>query len=228
MIKVAGKLREEGVEIAAVRLDSGDLAYLSKQVRKGLDKAGFPNIKIFASGSLDEYLIESLIKQKAIIDGFGVGTKLITSFDEPALDMVYKLGAINNNPNIKITDSVEKMNEPGNKKIIRYVNERGEFQLDAIALQNDKKVKEVMHPYYHYSKTLVKDMQHGELLKPVMKDGKVIQKRRSLNDIRSYAATRLNKLPEEHKRFYYPHTYRVGLSPRLFKAKEKLIAKSKK
>ena len=228
LIKAAKQLRSEGIEISGVRLDSGDLAYLSKRVRKELDKEGFSNIKIFVSGSLDEYLMESLIKQKAVIDGFGVGTKLITSFDEPALDMVYKLSIIDGSPEFKISDSVEKMNEPGRKKILRYFNGSEEFQLDAIVLKDDKKTDEVMHPYYRFSKTDVKNLHSEELLAPHMKKGRVVRKELPLEKIRAYSISRLAKLPDEHKRFYNPHTYRVGVSSKLFKLKEKLIKKTQK
>ena len=217
-------LRREGIEIKGVRIDSGDLAYLSKRVRAQLDQSGFPNVKIFVSGSLDEYIIESLLSQDAKIDGVGVGTKLSTSYDEPALDMVYKLASIDGHSEIKISDSLTKMNEPGRKKVHRYVSHSGEFLLDAILLASEKSITEVYHPFYQLASTSVKGLSWESLLKPLMRSGRVVSEDVSVSSARMYAASRLALLPPEHKRFYYPHIYRVGVSGKLFQLKEKLIA----
>ncbi len=225
LIRAAKKLRKEGIEIRGVRLDSGDLAYLSKKVREGLDQEGFRKIQIIVSGNLDEYLVESLLKQGAPIDGFGVGTKLITSYDEPALDMVYKLCTIDGKSEIKISDSLEKMNEPGRKKVWRFTGAGGEFLLDSVLLEEERKLKEVFHPFYKFANTPVAKLRHEALFSPLVKRGKVVRKFSAISEIRAYAKSRLAQLPEEHKRFYYPHIYRVGISPRLFRLKEKLIKK---
>ena len=225
LIQAAKKLRKEGIEIKGVRLDSGDLAYLSKKVRQALDEEGFSKIQIIVSGNLDEYLVESLLKQNAKVDGFGIGTKLVTSYDEPALDMVYKLSTINGNSEIKISDSLEKMNEPGKKKIWRYLGDQNEFLLDSVLLEDEKKLREVYHPFFKFSSTPVTRLKQEPLLSPLMRKGKVVREQVPIYEMRAYAKARLAQLPDEHKRFHYPHTYRVGVSPKLFRLKERLIAK---
>jgi len=227
LIRAAKKLRKEGIEIQGVRLDSGDLAYLSKKVRQALDQEGFGKIQIIVSGNLDEYLVESLLKQNAKIDGFGVGTKLVTSYDEPALDMVYKLSTIDGHSEIKISDSLEKMNEPGTKKVWRFLGEGGEFLLDSVLLDSERKLQEVFHPFYKFANTPVSSLRHENLFTPLMKRGKIVRRSAPIAEIRAFAKQRLSQLPEEHKRFYYPHIYRVGISPKLFRLKEGLISKRK-
>ncbi|HTL47242.1 MAG TPA: nicotinate phosphoribosyltransferase [Verrucomicrobiae bacterium] len=217
-------LRREGIEIKGVRIDSGDLAYLSKRVRAQLDNAGFPKVQIFASGQLDEYIIESLLNQDAKIDGFGVGTKLATSYDEPALDMVYKLARIRDKPEIKISDSLTKMNEPGLKQVRRFYSEEGSFLLDAILLEGEKEVPQILHPFYQLANTPVRGLRHERLLQPLIRKGKRVRPKPAAAEARRYAQERLALLPEEHKRFYYPHIYRVGVSQKLFQLKERLIA----
>jgi len=225
LLKVLPKLARRGIRIRGVRIDSGDLAYLSKRVRAQLDEAGFPEVQIVASGQLDEYIIESLLNQDAKIDGFGVGTKLATSYDEPALDMVYKLSMIGGRPELKISDSLAKMNEPGLKKLWRYFDESGEFLLDAIVLENEKNIRQVLHPYYHHAATPVRGLSWESLMQPMMRAGRRIRKLVSAKEARAYTAGRLERLPEEHKRFYFPHVYRVGVSEKLFQLKERLIAR---
>lgn len=225
LLKALKILRAKGIQIKGVRIDSGDLAYLSKRVRRELDEAGFPEVGIFASGQLDEYIVESLLKQQSQIDGFGVGTKLVTSYDEPALDMVYKLSVVHGRPAIKISDSLDKMNEPGKKKVWRYRGDKGEFLLDAILLDKERRIDRVLHPFYQLASTDVKGLKCEVLLEPVLRRGKLIRREIPLAKVRDYAAQRLGMLPSEHRRFYYPHIYRVGVSRRLFRLKEKLIAK---
>lgn len=224
LLQALRELRREGIEILGVRLDSGDLAYLSKKVRASLDAGGYGKVKILVSGQLDEYIIESLLKQGAPIDGFGVGTKLVTSYDEPALDMVYKLCEIDGKPEIKISDSLEKMNEPGRKKLRRYFSSEGMPLLDALLLKEERRPAEILHPFYKLANTRVKDFKFEELQKPLMRRGKLSRPQRPVSVIRDYARTRLALLPAEHKRFYYPHIYRVGVTRKLFRLKERLIA----
>lgn len=228
LLSALKKLRREKIEIRGVRIDSGDLAYLSKKVRQCLDREGFAAVKIFVSGQLDEYIIESLLKQGAKIDGFGVGTKLATSYDEPALDMVYKLAMVNGFSEIKITDSMLKMNEPGLKKVWRYVGDEGEFLLDAIVLEKEKKINEVFHPFFSLARTPVERHTCRELFGPVMRRGKLVRSPRRVREIRDDVLKRLARLPEEHKRFYYPHIYRVGVSRQLFNLKQRLITERMK
>ncbi|MDP3919879.1 MAG: nicotinate phosphoribosyltransferase [Candidatus Omnitrophota bacterium] len=221
-------LRREGIAIRGVRIDSGDLAYLSKKLRAALDEAGYPEILIFASGSLDEYIIESLLKQNARIDGFGVGTKLSTAYDEPALDMVYKLCMIEGHSEIKISDNLEKMNEPGRKRTWRFYSDSKQFLLDAIGMEDESKPGKVIHPFFEYATTPVRGLKGEVLLRQVMKNGKFLLKGQGVEQARAYARERLALLPDEHKRFYYPHTYRVGITQKLFRMKEKLFAKRSK
>jgi nicotinate phosphoribosyltransferase len=225
LLQALARLRREGIEIRGVRIDSGDLAYLSKRVRAGLDKAGFTGVKIVASGQLDEYIIESLIKQGAPIDGFGVGTKLATSYDEPALDMVYKLSAAGGKPEIKISDSLEKMNEPGRKKVWRFSSARGVFLLDGLVLDSESSVREIVHPLFEMSSTSVGGLEKEELLRPLIRRGQRARPPKSAAEARRYAHERAGRLPPEHQRFYYPHTYRVGVSRKLFLMKKAMMAR---
>jgi len=225
LIDTLKRLKDEDIRIRGIRIDSGDLAYLSKKVREHLNESGFPGVQIFASGQLDEYIIESLLKQGAPIDGFGVGTKLATSYEEPALDMVYKLSEIDDKPELKISDSLEKMNEPGKKKVWRFLSKDGKFLLDAMLLDRERTVGEVLHPVFQLASTSVSGLKHEALMTPVLRQGKITRCPRPVEEIRRYAQLRLGLLPEEHKRFYFPHTYRVGVSGRLFRLKERLIAR---
>lgn len=225
LLKVLPGLQREGIRIRGVRIDSGDLAYLSKRVRAQLDEAGFADVQILASGQLDEYIIESLLNQEARIDGFGVGTKLATSYDEPALDMVYKLSMVRGRAEIKISDSLTKMNEPGLKKVWRYLDQDGNFLLDAIVLESEKRARQVLHPYYHHAATPVRGVAWEDLMVPLMRRGRLARRPVSAREARDYTASRLARLPEEHKRFYFPHIYRVGVSEKLFQLKERLIAR---
>jgi len=224
-LKAMSKLGREGIRVRGLRIDSGDLAYLSKKVRESLDASGYPEVKIFASGQLDEYIIESLLLQGARIDSFGAGTKLVTSYDEPALDMVCKLSSVDGYPEIKISDSLIKMNEPGKKRIYRYIDQSGTFLLDALALADEKKITEVIHPVFELSRTNVKAMRFEEILFSLMRKGKAVREKQNAASAKKYAGERLKLLPEEHQRFYYPHIYRVGVSRKLFQLKEKLIQK---
>ena len=133
-------MEERGEKLAGIRLDSGDLAYLSKKARKLLDDANLGYVKIVASNQLNEYIIKSLIDQGAPIDAFGVGTELITGMSDAALDGVYKLSMIDHDPTIKITDNIEKISLPGVKKIVRYINGEGSFYADGILLQGEKSI----------------------------------------------------------------------------------------
>jgi len=225
LLQVLNRLRKRGIEIKGVRIDSGDLAYLSKHVRRELDRAGFPGVQIIVSGQLDEYIIGSLLQQEAQIDGFGVGTKLSTSYEEPALDMVYKLSSIHGKPEMKISDSLGKMNEPGKKKVWRYFGPDGQFLLDAVLLDGEQTVKEILHPVFELASTEVKGLKYEPILKPLIANGRIVREAKTVSEIREYASARRSLLPEEHQRFYYPHIYRVGISRKLFELKERLIAK---
>lgn len=226
-IKVAKELEEKGHKLIGIRLDSGDLAYLSRQCRNELDKNGLDYVKIAASNQLDEYVIKSLLDQGAPIDLFGVGTKLVTAYDDPALDGVYKLSSVDNNPTLKISENVEKITLPGIKKVIRFYNEDGSFNSDGILQNSEEAITTIRHPYIDYKTTDVKDLYAEEMLNKVIDDGKLISPAPSVEESRKYAQSQLSKLNEEHKRYENPHVYKVGISNKLFELKDELIQNSK-
>ncbi len=227
-IKVAGELRQRGHELVGIRLDSGDLAYLSKHARRMLDDAGFPNVKIAASNQLDEHLIKSLLHdQDAAIDVFGVGTQLVTAYDDAALDGVYKLCSVDDEPRIKISENFEKVNFPGNKQVLRLVDEAGFFYGDAVALDDEDSVEHIFHPYDPYKDVSVAEYDQQPLLRPIMRDGQVVAELHSVEEARDYARRRLAMLPDEHKRFNNPHIYKVGLSRKLHELRHHTLEAAK-
>lgn len=222
-IKVAKELEEKGHKLVGIRLDSGDLAYFARKSRKMLDDAGLEYVKIAASNQLDEYLIKSLLDQGAPIDLFGVGTKLVTAYDDPALDGVYKLSSINGKPTLKISENEEKVTLPDSKKIIRYFNKDGSFYSDGVALDDEVDPDAIYHPYIAHRSTVVSQLESEELLHNVVNKGKVAIDIPSVQESADYAKTRLSKLNDEHKRFDNPHVYKVGLSKKLRELKIELI-----
>ena len=224
-IKVAKEMEEKGHRLNAIRLDSGDLAYLSKKARKMLDNAGLKTVKIIASNQLNEYVIKSLLKdQNAAIDAFGIGTEMVTGKNDAALDGVYKLTEINEIPKMKISENIEKITLPGKKQVYRFFNSDGNFFRDAILLQNEnvEKTEIIYHPVYPEKNTQVKDLTKEALLQQVVSNGKTILKKQSLTDIHKYLLTRADFLPNEHKRFISPHLYKVGISKILMKTRDTL------
>ncbi len=222
-IKVGYELREKGYELKAIRLDSGDLAYLSKKARKMLDKAGLTQTKIIASNQLDEYVIRSLLGQGAPIDGFGVGTELITGKKSAALDGVYKLSEINENPTLKLSDTFVKISIPGKKQIFRFFDEEGYFYADSLVLKDEKEIEVMHHPYERDVKCNLKGLKFEPLLNPVMKKGQMLDIEQDINKMSEYRENRLKYLPEEHHRLEKPHIYKVGLSDKLNKLRNKLV-----
>lgn len=222
-IKVAKELEKNGHRLKAIRLDSGDLAYFARESRKMLDEVGLEYVQIAVSNQLDEYLIKSLLDQGAPIDLFGVGTKLVTAHDDPALDGVYKLSSIRGKPSIKISENVEKITLPDSKKLVRYYHTDGSFYCDGIALQHEEIPKKLVHPYLPLKSTNVEDRKSESLLQTVYKDGSPCIKVPSVAESARYAKERLSKLNADHKRFDNPHVYKVGLSNNLRELKEKLI-----
>ena len=232
-IRIGKELRAKGHEMMGIRLDSGDLAYLSKQARRMLDQAGFPDAKIVASGDLDERIILSLKGQKAKIDTWGVGTRLITSYSSPALGGVYKLTALDEGqgrmtPKIKRSDNPEKITNPGFKKVIRFFNGKGNMRGDAIFLDEEKvsagRAFQVFHPMLpHLFKTYPKGFQTQEMLVPIFKAGRLIYKSPSVHQIRENTLKNLASLDNTYKRFHNPHTYHISLSQSLFETKQRLL-----
>lgn len=220
-IQVAKEMEDKGHALKAIRLDSGDLAYLSKKARELLDAQGLDYVKIVASSQLDEYIIRSLNEQGARIDAYGVGTKLVTGKEDAALDGVYKISWCNGSPRIKISDTLEKMTLPGRKKVRRYLDSNGKFLLDGIYLENESMPARYFHPHQPEKNTDTKGMQHEALMQQVMVRGEVVMEDRSISERASFARERLTKLPGEHKRFENPHVYRTGISEELMNLRDR-------
>jgi len=227
-VKVAREMEARGARLKGIRLDSGDLAYLSKRSREMLDKAGLTYVKIFASNQLDEYVIRSLNQQNAPIDGFGVGTSLITGRDDAALDGVYKLSMSDGKPRLKLSENITKIIIPGEKAVFRYFNGDGSFYADAICLDSEKRVDMIYHPHEQETSCSLKDKQFEPLLKPVMRKGKQVRAKIPVRKIAEYHSEQFDKLQEEYKRFENPHIYKVGLSDKLLKLRNKLIRATEK
>lgn len=229
-IQVAREMEKEGHRLQAIRLDSGDLAYLSKKARQMLDKAGFHFVKIVASNQLDEHVIKSLLAdQNARIDFFGVGTELITGKPNAALDGVYKLAESNGNPRMKFSENIEKQTYPGKKQLFRCLDGDGMFFRDAIVLAHERTdmVENIHNPVYPERSTNINNLDMEPLLHPVVENGKITVTGQSINEIHSYLLKRSGQLPEEHKRFISPHIYKVGVSTELLELKNTLTKKLK-
>ena len=235
-ITVFNELRAKGYNPVGIRLDSGDLAYLSKQARAMLDEAGYPEAKIFASSDLDEYVIRDLKMQGSRIDVWGVGTKLITSEDYPALGGVYKLAAEIVNgvmmPKIKLSENVNKLTNPGYKKVFRlYDNKSGMAIADLIALEHESvdtsKPLTIFHPEQTYKTMTLTDFSVRELLVPIFVDGKQVYESPNVLQIQQYAKAELVSMWEETKRILNPHEYKVDISDQLYALKKQLIRENK-
>jgi nicotinate phosphoribosyltransferase len=223
-LTVAKEMEAKGQRLQAIRLDSGDLAYLSKQARTRLDKAGFTDVKIAVSNQLDEHLIKSLIEQGAPIDIFGVGTSLVTGYPDGALDGVYKLALLNEEPRIKRSDISAKTTLPHRKQVYRLFHENGGFWgADFIALENEQDVDRIYHPFDPLKSLEIKGIPSEPLLVEVMVDGQRRFKPLPVHELREYSQYRLALLPKEFKRFLNPHHYKVSLSGKLKAERDRLL-----
>ncbi len=236
-IKVFQEMKASGIPLTSygIRLDSGDLAYLSKKARKMLDDAGFYNAVISASNDLDEFLIDSLKTQGAAITSWGVGTHLITSKDCPSFGGVYKLAAVMTKdgsflPKIKLSENTEKVTNPGNKTIYRiYEKENKKIKADLICLTDDvfdtKKPLLLFDPAEPWKKTKLTENTYTmkELLVPVFQKGKCVYESPSVMEIREFCKEELETLWEETRRLVNPHKVHVDLSPRLYDMKISLL-----
>ena len=231
-ITVFNELCEQGYEPVGIRLDSGDLAYLSKKAREMLDEAGYPNAKIFASSDLDETVIRDLKAQGARIDVWGVGTKLITSDDHPALGGVYKMAAeiVNGElqPKIKRSDNPAKVTNPGYKKVYRlYRKKNGKAIADLMTLAHETidtaKPLRIFDPAQTWKSMVITDFFARELLIPIFIDGKQVYQSPDIHEIQEYAKKELTTMWEEYKRLLNPHVYKVDLSDELYDLKQKLL-----
>ncbi|MDD8021087.1 MAG: nicotinate phosphoribosyltransferase [Acidobacteriota bacterium] len=222
-IKAARELEKRGLKLQGIRLDSGDLAYLSKKARQMLDVAGLKEVKIVASNLLDELVIRSLIEQGAPIDIFGVGTRLVTGAPDAALDGVYKLAVFDGQPRMKLSDNVTKTTLPGRKQVARFSDEEECFVADAIHLAEEDLPQEMFHPFEPEKFLNLSRYRDEELLTKVMEKGQKLEVEDNVARIASYCRERLSHLPPEHKRFEYPHIYKVGLSQKLINWRNDLI-----
>jgi nicotinate phosphoribosyltransferase len=219
-IKVANELGDK-INFIGIRIDSGDLAYLSKEARKMLDEAGYKNAKIFASSDLDEYTIINLKAQGAQIDSWGIGTKLITAFDQPALGAVYKIVAIedekgNMEDTIKISSNPEKVTTPGLKKVYRIINNVNHHaEGDYIAMEGEKvpeKRLKMFHPTHTYINKVVTNFSARELHEKIFVNGELVYKMPPIEESREYLKQNLAFLWDEYKRILNPAEYPVDLS----------------
>ena len=223
-ITVAKELEESGNRLAGIRLDSGDLAYLSKKGRKMLDSAGLSYVRIIASNQLNEYVISSLNEQQAPIDGYGIGTELVTGKPDAALDGVYKLAICDDLPRMKISENIEKMTFPGRKSLYRYYDGEGNFYRDAILLENeDPETCDLIYNSVHADKwTRVTGLSREKLHQKVFQNNKIVQPLPAPKECQEYLSTRERLLPAEHKRFIMPHIYKVGTSQKLLDLRDEL------
>ena len=231
-IQVAREMGDR-INFLGVRIDSGDIAYISKKVRQQLDEAGFTEAKIYASNDLDENTILNLKMQKAKIDVWGVGTKLITAYDQPALGAVYKIVAIEDGNGqmrntIKLSNNAEKVSTPGKKQVWRITSrEKGKSEGDYITYDgvdaNELTEIKMFHPTYTYIKKTVRDFDAIPLLVDIFKDGKQVYELPALMDIQAYARKEFDKLWDEYKRVLNPQHYPVDLAKDVWQDKMDLI-----
>ena len=229
-------LLPQGITHCAIRLDSGDLTYLSRKARKMLDAAGLTDCKIVASNSLDEYIIRDLLLQGAQIDSFGVGERLITSKSEPVFGGVYKLAAVEDKdghiiPKIKISENASKITNPHFKKVYRlFEKESGKAIGDLICLHDEvldeSQPLELFHPEETWKRKTITDFTAEPLLVPIFRAGKRVYDSPSIEEIRAYCQAQIDRQWDEVKRFENPHTYYVDLSQKLWDIKQALLKSS--
>lgn len=234
-IKVFKDLSSKGYKPLGIRLDSGDLKYLSNEAKKMLNEAGFTDLSITASNDLDEYTIASLKAEGAAINSWGVGTKLITSADSPSLGGVYKLAGSYKDgflePKIKVSEDPEKINNPGYKKVVRIYNEENKAEADLIMLNDEVLDKNspltIFHPTYTWKSITFKNYTIRELHEPLFINGECKHNKKSVTEIRDYVNSELNTLWESYKRLSTPKVYKVDLSKKLWDLKSNLLDEKK-
>ncbi|MCL3781595.1 nicotinate phosphoribosyltransferase [Prolixibacteraceae bacterium JC049] len=224
-IVVAKELEAKGYQLKGIRLDSGDLAYLSKRARKMLEAEGLGYVKIMASNQLNEHVLKSLNEQGAQLDAFGIGTELVTAKPDAALDGVYKLAECDGEPRMKLSENIEKLTLPGTKKLVRYYDRAGEFFRDGVLLKDEatEEVATLYHPHYPHKWTDVSGLKTEELTQIVYENGEIINPITSLTEIHDYLMKRSEQLSFESKRFINPHIYKVGISKGLQTLKNDLL-----
>ena len=231
-------LKPKGITKCGIRLDSGDMAYLTQKARKMLDEAGWTECQISVSNSLDEYIIRDLLRQDAKIDLFGVGERLITARSEPVFGGVYKLVAVENSdgsvtPKIKISENVAKITNPHYKKLYRFIgNDTGKAIADYLAIYDevidDSQDMEIFDPEATWKRKTVYNFTAKELQVPIFTQGKLVYEMPTLEEIRTYCREQVDTLWDEIKRFDNPQTYYVDLSQKLWDIKYGLLKKNAK
>lgn len=229
-------LKPMGKRPSGVRIDSGDITYLSKKVRKMLDEAGYPDCNIIASNSLDEYIINDMILQGAKVDCFVVGERLINSASSPLFSGVYKLAAVEKDgkiiPKINLSENVSKITTPHSKMLYRLFDcDTGKAIADVLTLENetidDSKPYTLFDPDFTWKRKEVENFVARKLLVPIFENGKCVYKEPALSEIRDYCSEQIDNLWEEVKRFENPHTYYVDLSEELWRVRKDLIEEYK-
>jgi len=233
-VQVATRLRERGHEMIGIRIDSGDLAWLSVRAREILDAGGFESAKIVASNELDEYLIESLIEQGARIDMWGVGTKLVTAHDQPALGGVYKLTAVRRpggawEPRVKVSEQTAKVTTPGRLAVRRYRTD-GELAGDMVYDIDSPPTGEavMLDPADPTRRKVFGEQHHAEeLMVPLFRAGQRVYDLPPLEAVRERAAEQVAGLDPTLTRFLNPHSYPVGLEQGVFETRTRLILEAR-
>lgn len=225
-IKVGKELEEQGHDFVGIRLDSGDLAYLSKEARKMLDEAGLNDAKIIASNQIDEHVIKEIKSKGGQVDIWGIGTKLVTCYDDPALGGVYKLVELEGKPKLKISDNIKKATIPSKKHLYRLYNEKGKMTGDIIDLYETGKftegrVYDPTNPLLSYEAKSPAKVE--SLLNPKMENGKLTQESKTWKDAQETMREDIKNLQEGSKRFLNPHLYKVSISNRLFELRRQII-----
>jgi nicotinate phosphoribosyltransferase len=220
-----------------IRIDSGDIAYLTKQARKMLDDAGLEECTIVVSNSLDEHIIKEVIREGACIDSFGVGERLITASSTPVFGGVYKLSALEKDgkmiPKIKVSENVEKITNPGFKSLYRlYDKETDRALADVITLENEPIPEgdgyEIFDPSAVWKRKMLNNFYAKDLRVPIFVNGECVYESPSIEEIRAYCKSELDSLWDEIKRFDNPQTYYVDLSHDLWKLKNDMLAEARK
>ncbi len=227
-LTVARELRAKGYQMIGVRLDSGDLAYLSKEARRLFDEAGFPELKIVASNELDEYVIHSIREEGGEIDIYGVGTKLATCAGDGggALGGVYKLVRLGDQPKLKVTSDIAKATLPDRKHLWRVVDNRGTFVMDVLSCEGETlhegdQVFDPTNPARH--KIIPANCRFDTIRQTVMSEGRIVSRHPSLQAISEHCASQLRCLPEGSLRLINPHRYKVSISKHLLALRESLM-----
>jgi nicotinate phosphoribosyltransferase len=225
-IQVAKEMEKRGDRLKGIRLDSGDLAWLSKACRKRLDAAGLDYVQIAVSNQLDETIVKSLVEQDAPVDLLGIGTSLVTGAPDAALDGVYKLTEFMGQPRIKLSESLSKITLPHQKQVYRLVDKSGSYlgaEMIALRNENPQNVYRMHHIFEPDKSMIIKSFRKEPLLQKVMEGGKRLYPPKTVQEIRETSLKQFQRLPGEYKRFINPHIYKIGISDSLKEIRDTLI-----